>query len=85
MRESLLTGCEAVFPPPVSGPGEGFLDFSKGQEKQALMDQARKHYGEIWPCARKSWEECFTVIQGRLCFWFNDRTGSTRLIREAIR
>lgn len=82
MRESLLSGRQTLFAPPTARPGEGFLDFSEAQ--QALMDQARKHYGEIWPCARKSWEECFTVVQGRLCFWFNDRSGSTRLIRERL-
>ena len=54
--------------------------------QKALYDRARKRWGAIQPCAGKSWEACFTVIQGRLAFWYTDSLGSTHMeLGEALK
>lgn len=52
--------------------------------KQALIDQARKQYGEISPCSGKeSLEDCFSEEDRYgLFFWFNTDDGSTRVLIE---
>jgi len=51
--------------------------------KQALIERARKQYGEIRPCAtKKSLKECFTEERGRLYFWFNIQSGNTQVLVE---
>jgi len=49
-----------------------------------LRFQAVKEHGNIKPCNLKSFESCFTVFRNKLQFWFNDPTGSTRLLSEEI-
>lgn len=48
--------------------------------EQELMEQARSQYGDIEPCQGKSFAECFRTQNGMLQFWFNDRSGNTRLL-----
>jgi len=53
--------------------------------QQALLADARSRYGEIQPCAgRRSLEECFADY-GKHGFYlyFNDKTGSTHVVRAA--
>jgi hypothetical protein len=46
-----------------------------------LMAQAKREFGEIFPCSGKTWDECFTVEDGvGTLFWFNDATGSTHML-----
>jgi hypothetical protein len=47
---------------------------------QALIGRARALYGDVTPCHGKTWEDCITYHRGRLVFWFNDTSGSTRTI-----
>jgi len=51
--------------------------------KQALIEEARKKYGEIRPSgAMDSLEDCFSVEEGRLYFWFNVQGGNTKVLIE---
>jgi hypothetical protein len=52
--------------------------------QQELLRQAVELHGEIAPPrSRASLGECFTVEHSRLIFWFNDKSGNTRvLVRE---
>lgn len=54
--------------------------------KDEMIEEAIKQHGEISPVALKNaFNECFTIIEDRLFFWFNDCTGSTRvIIRDCI-
>jgi hypothetical protein len=58
--------------------------------KIQLIDQARKQYGEILPCGRRtSIEECFTFETNertaRLALWFNVKhDDSTRVVSADI-
>ena len=51
------------------------------QEKQDLVERAVSKYGSIQPIASKrSLEECFTVSEKKLIFWFNDKEGNTKVV-----
>ncbi len=52
--------------------------------KQAMIDEAIKKYGNISACENKTFEESFTQEEDMLIFWFNDESGSTRLITKNI-
>jgi len=48
--------------------------------RKELLRETLDEYGEIYPaCGRETLEECFTVEDSRVLFWFNDSTGSTRV------
>lgn len=49
---------------------------------ERLMEQARAHYGEIFPCTGRNWEGCVTEERGFLMFWFNSADGNTHVISE---
>lgn len=51
--------------------------------QERLLARARERCGIIEPCAGRIWEECFTIIRGRLALWFNDQTGNTKMELEA--
>ena len=52
--------------------------------KEELLKKARALHGRIEPtCTRRTLEECFTTEDSKLILWFNDKTGTTKvLIRE---
>jgi len=50
------------------------------QNRKRMIDQAIAVYGEIRPCEGRSLQECFTVQDGRVFFWFNDGSGNTHAI-----
>jgi len=52
--------------------------------KEELLEKAVSLHGKIVPPGtRRSLEECFTTQESKLIFWFNDETGTTRvLIKE---
>ena len=51
---------------------------------EELLRKAVALHGRILPTrTRKSLEECFTTEDSKLIFWFNDETGTTKvLIKE---
>jgi hypothetical protein len=54
------------------------------QQKERLLEQARKRHGAIEPCAGKSWGQCFTRLPSdELALWFNLPNGSTAILRES--
>lgn len=53
--------------------------------QERLLARARARCGDIEPCAGRSWEECFTSIEGHLALWFNDQTGNTKTELSGLR
>ena len=50
-------------------------------QKLALMLQARRAHGELYPCSgRRSIWEGFTQERGRLMFWWNSADGNTHMV-----
>jgi len=54
------------------------------ESKQALIDKALEKYGKIYPCENKKIEDCFTQEEDLLIFWFNDDSGSTRIVTDYL-
>ena len=49
--------------------------------KKAMIRQAIKKYRQIYPCGiRKDLWDCFTVMDGRIVFWFNTADNTTHLL-----
>lgn len=49
--------------------------------KKRMISQAKSVYKNIYPCGdKKNLQECFTVMDNRLVFWFNTEDDSTHLI-----
>jgi len=47
---------------------------------RSLLTRARALYGEVKPCSGKTWQQCISYHNGQPMLWFNDKTGSTRLV-----
>jgi hypothetical protein len=54
--------------------------------KKRLYNLAVEMYGEITPCcsAGGNWDKCYTIVNGKLIFWFNCEDNSTRVTKEVI-
>lgn len=53
--------------------------------KAGLIAEARRDFGDITPCVnRDSLDECFTINNDRLVFWFNEPNHSTRVKSQAL-
>lgn len=52
------------------------------QFKKLLIEKAIREHNEIIPVAQRSnFDECFTVDDGKLLFWFNTRKDeSTKMV-----
>lgn len=50
-------------------------------EKRLLVKRALDRHRIIEPCAGRKFSECFTVVEGKLTFWYNDSAGSTHIAR----
>jgi hypothetical protein len=49
--------------------------------QSALIQQARREYGNIAPCSSyDSLYDCFTVEFGKVMFWFNTIDNDTHLL-----
>lgn len=49
--------------------------------KLKLIEEAKKRDRSISPCAHfDSFWDCFTIHEGKLLFWYNDKEGSTRIV-----
>ena len=55
--------------------------------KEELLKKAMALHGKIEPTrTRRTLEECFTTEDSKLIFWFNDETGTTKvLVKEKTR
>ena len=52
-------------------------------KKKQLVKLATEKFGEILPVGTKdTLEECFTILEGELTFWFNDKNDSSHILRE---
>lgn len=53
--------------------------------RAALLAEARRRHPDLTPCAsRATLEDSFTTLpSGELVLWWNDETGSTRVLRES--
>lgn len=50
------------------------------EQQLDLLDKAHRQYGVIVPCGnRLRLQDCFSVIQGRLAFWFNTPDGNSHI------
>ena len=46
-----------------------------------FLERARALYGNVQPCGRaETWEDCITIADGDMVFWFDDMSGSTHII-----
>ncbi len=53
--------------------------------KKRMIDKAVKIHRDIYPCsATQSFNDCFTVEEDTLIFWFNTKDNSTHIMSEAI-
>jgi len=52
--------------------------------KQTLIDEAIKKHGNIFSCDGMQFKNCFTEEEGALIFWYNDKSGSTRVITKNL-
>jgi hypothetical protein len=53
--------------------------------KAKLINDAKSLYGKIKPCGKRvSFDECFTVYQGKILFWFNSSDDSTKILSETL-
>ena len=49
--------------------------------KEELLKKAMALHGRIAPtCTRRTLEECFTTQDSKLILWFNDETGTTKVL-----
>jgi hypothetical protein len=49
--------------------------------KEELLKKAMAIHGRIEPTrTRRTLEECFTTEDSKLIFWFNDETGTTKVL-----
>lgn len=51
--------------------------------KSKMIAIAQNQYGSITPCANRTMDECFTIENGEVWFWFNSADTSTHIIRES--
>lgn len=51
--------------------------------KASLIDAAISIYGEIYPCGtHETLDECFTIHNDELLFWFNCSEKSTHILKK---
>jgi hypothetical protein len=53
--------------------------------KEKMINKAKTLHDDIYPCSSKQdLDECFTVDEDTLIFWFNTKDNSTHILSEAI-
>lgn len=56
--------------------------YLKKKIRKEIIKEAQKKYSEIVPCGlKKSFDECFDVLDGTVVFWFNTKDKNTHLLR----
>lgn len=51
---------------------------------EKMKSKARLEYGEIFPASDLPWEQCLTLLDGEVLFWFNDAEGNTCTVSALI-
>ncbi|MBD3422364.1 MAG: hypothetical protein GF398_19800 [Chitinivibrionales bacterium] len=55
------------------------------EKKQKLMQMAQQRYRKIFrTTASHSWDECFTIHNNKLLFWFNTEDCSTHVVMDEL-
>ena len=55
------------------------------QLKNTLIEKAKIEYAAIFPCSEKnSFNDCFTLEENSLFFWFNTSDHSTHVLCASI-
>ncbi len=55
------------------------------ETKMKLIQRALDKHEKIFPCGDAALlEECFTVAEDRLLFWYNTEDDSTHLLEEVL-
>jgi hypothetical protein len=54
--------------------------------KDILISKAKKRYKDISPCSGKTMDQCFILNKDKdeFMLFFNDPSGSTRLVMESV-
>jgi len=53
--------------------------------KLKMISEAAKNYHSIYPCGNnRDLEECFTMYEDQILFWFNTEDNSTHVISKSI-
>ncbi len=51
-----------------------------GSTEKKLIQRAKNRYKKIFPCGnRRTFAECFTKTNDKLCFWFDTEDRSTHV------
>lgn len=53
-------------------------------KKKQLLKQAKDQYGDISLVINKSFDESFTIENGKIYFWFNIANHSTKMVHTEI-
>jgi len=53
--------------------------------KKSLIEQAEDQYDKInFVNNKKNWDDCFTIEDGKIMFWFNTEDNSTHVLRADL-
>jgi hypothetical protein len=53
--------------------------------KASLSEQAKRKYGEISkPSKCITWDDCYTIHEDHLVFWFNIEDESTKVLKHPL-
>jgi hypothetical protein len=56
-----------------------------GEIYRRIVLKAVKRHIKIFPCSnRKNFQECFTLYDDKLLFWYNTIDGNTHLLMQSI-
>jgi len=57
--------------------------FIMNERKERLFHTALLQYNRIFPCSEcDTWDECYTLENNRILFWFNTDEGTTHLLMD---
>jgi spermidine/putrescine-binding protein len=60
-------------------------NFNMDDLKKTMIKKAKDRFKKIHPCGlRRKLDECFTVEDDRLCFWFNTEDESTHVLHTRM-
>jgi len=60
------------------------MPISTEQASRMLIRAIQAHGFGIRPCAGRKFSQCYTVVGNMAVFWYNDASGSTRVVQEPL-
>jgi hypothetical protein len=58
---------------------------SMNEIKRLMIAKAKERFKNIHPCGhRRKLDECFTIEDNKLCFWFNTEDDSTHVLHTRM-